>query len=204
MKGFATASFPSAIFNGKAGRRRGDGPLTTLGPFLRIVDRVMTRAFEQPPVGVPVGDVAAGMRAYSRVADDTFCSALLGLGVEPFGVETQQQHLVEPRTVADGLGLRIHRPSQGLLAVDRKVVRFQRFWISRGAHRDQQVAFAGPFVRGFGLRDRQPRRKREAEAELDRRPPPDQAATIVAFLVHPSSRQRSCYHMRRAIAFAAL
>jgi hypothetical protein len=32
MKGFATASFPSAIFNGKAGRRRGDRPLTTLAP----------------------------------------------------------------------------------------------------------------------------------------------------------------------------
>ena len=30
MKGFATASFPSAIFNGNAGRRRGAGPLSTL------------------------------------------------------------------------------------------------------------------------------------------------------------------------------
>jgi hypothetical protein len=29
---------------------------------------------------------------------------------------------------------------------------------------------------------------------LDTRP--DQAATRVPFLVHPSSRQRSCYHMR--------
>jgi hypothetical protein len=55
-----------------------------LGIFLRIVSGIMARAFEQLLIGMPVGDVAAGMHADRRVGDDTVGSVLLGLWIEAF------------------------------------------------------------------------------------------------------------------------
>src|SRR6266404_9299591 len=95
MKGLATTSRSSTIFQRQrrqAARRR---PADHLCPFLRIVHRVMARALEQQLVGVPIGDVAARMRTYGRVGDDTVGSAPLGLGIEALRVETKKQHLVE-------------------------------------------------------------------------------------------------------------
>src|SRR5580704_10746068 len=100
MKGLATTSRSSTIFNGnerQATRRR---PADHLCPFLRIVHRVMARTLEQQLVRVPIGDVAARMRTYGRVGDDTVDGAPLGLGIEALRVQTKQQHLVEARAVA--------------------------------------------------------------------------------------------------------
>ena len=99
VNGLATASRPSTIFSGNAGRGRGDGTTNHLRSCLRVIKRVVARAFEQLPVGVPIGHVAAGVQANCRIGDHAVGGAFLGLGVEPVGVEAQQQHLVEPRAV---------------------------------------------------------------------------------------------------------
>src|ERR1700719_5234559 len=170
MKGLATKSRSSTIFNGSDGKRRGDGPLTTFAPFLRIVHRVMARALEQQLVRVPIGDVAARMRTYGRVGDDTVDGAPLGLGIEALRVEAKQKDFVEARAIAHRAGRRIHRPSEGLLAVERQVVRFQRLGRG-GSHCDQQIAFARPFERGICLRQCKTWREREADAQLKRGTP---------------------------------
>src|ERR1700720_4596123 len=123
MKGLATTSRSSTIFNGSDGKRRGDGPLTTFAPSFGSY--IEARALEQQLVRVPIGDVAARMRTYGRVGDDTVDGAPLGLGIEALRVETKHQHLVEARAVAHRAGRRIHRPIEGLLAVERPVVWFQ-------------------------------------------------------------------------------
>ena len=46
-KGLGDARFPSTIFSGRAGKRRGDGPLTTCGPSFGSYCEIMARAFEQ-------------------------------------------------------------------------------------------------------------------------------------------------------------
>src|SRR5262245_2934554 len=53
---------------------------------------------------------------------------LLGLRIKALRIETQQQHLVEPRAVAHGAGLWVHRPAEGLLTVERQILGFQRLW----------------------------------------------------------------------------
>ncbi len=185
MKGLATTSRSSTIFQRQrrqAARRR---PADHLCPFLRIVHRVMARALEQQLVRVPIGDVAARMRTYGRVGDDTVDSAPLGLGIEALRVETKQQHLVEARAVAHRAGRRIHRPSEGLLAVERQVVRFQGLGRSC-SYRDQQIAFARPFARGIGLRQCKTRREREADPQLQRGTPTYPASTTSEFAIHRS------------------
>ena len=90
----------------------------------------MARAFEQLPIGVPHGHVAAGMHTDGRIGDDTVGGTLLSLRIEALSIETQQQHLVKPRAIAHGAARRIHRPGEGLLAGERQIVGFQRLWWS--------------------------------------------------------------------------
>ena len=100
-------------------------------------------------------------------------------------VETQQQHLVETRAVAHDLGLRIDRPSKGLLAVERQVARLQRLRRSRGGYRDQQIAFFRAFPSSLGLRQGEAGRQRKAQPQLDCRTPPDSAHNAREVAIHP-------------------
>src|SRR5215472_10499051 len=88
----------------------------------------MTWAYEQLLIGVPFGDVTAGMHTDRGISDDTLGGMLLGLRIKALRIETQQQHLVEPRAVAHGAGLWVHRPAEGLLTVERQILGFQRLW----------------------------------------------------------------------------
>src|ERR1700736_1343598 len=160
-------------------------PTDHLCPFLRIVHRVMARALEQQLVRVPIGDVAARMRTYGRVGDDTVDGAPLGLGIEALRVEAKQKDFVEARAVAHRAGRRIHRPSEGLLAVERQVVRFQGLGRSC-SYRDQQIAIARPFARGIGLRQCKTWREREADPQLQRGTPTYPASRTSEFAIHRS------------------
>src|SRR5262252_3991812 len=128
----------------------------------------MTRAFEKLPVGVPSRDVAAGMRADRRIGDDVLHGALLGLAIEAFGVEVQQQNLVEPRAAAYCFALRLYRPGHDLLAGSRDIR--DRQWLrSGGADRHQKIALPRPFARRIGLCQDQTRGKREAHTPSEYR-----------------------------------
>ena len=185
MKGLATTSRSSTIFQRQrrqAARRR---PADHLCPFLRIVHRVMARALEQQLVRVPIGDVAAPYADIwpSRRRHRRWC-APWSRDRSPQGRE-KQQHLVEARAVAHRAGRRIHRPSEGLLAVERQVVRFQGLGRSC-SYRDQQIAFARPFARDIGLRQCKTRREREADPQLQRGTPTYPASTTSEFAIHRS------------------
>ena len=144
----------------------------------------MARAFEQLPIGVPIGHLAAGVHANCGIGDHPFGGALLGFVIEALGVEAQQQHLVEARAVTHGLRFRIHRPRERLFAVARQVVRFQGLWISRGAHRNQQVAFFRTLACRIGLGRCRSRGQSKAQAQPDRRPPPN----ALELVIHPVSQ----------------
>src|SRR5260370_23022950 len=123
-------------------------PADYLCRFLRIVERVMARAVEQLGGGVPVGHVAAGVRAYRRVGDDAFRGTLLGHRIEALRIEAKQQHLVEPRAIAHGAACRVDRPSKGLLGGERYVIRRQ--WLGGSvADGNQKIAFSRSFACGI-------------------------------------------------------
>ena len=65
----------------------------------------MAWAHEQLLIGVPFGDVATGMYTDRGISDNTVGGVLLCLRIKALRIETQQQHLVEPRAVAHGAGL---------------------------------------------------------------------------------------------------
>src|SRR5262252_9348605 len=104
----------------------------------------MARASEQLLIGVPFSDVAAGMRTDREISDDTLGGMLLGLRIKALRIETQQQHLVEPRAVAHGADLWVHRPAEGLLTVERQILGFQRLWgVAPTAKHHPRAAFRG-------------------------------------------------------------
>src|SRR5580692_11189180 len=139
---------------------------------------------------MPVGDVAPGVRTDCRISDHSLGSAALGLGVEPLGIETQQQHLVKPRAAAQRLRLRIHRPCQNLFAVKRQIVRLQWLRGCRGGDVYQQIALLRPLARRICLRQAETRRERQGKAQPERSSAPDPGAAG-ATPIHHFPRARS-------------
>jgi len=86
----------------------------------------------------------------------------LGFGIEAFRIEAQQQHFIEAGTAAHGLALRLHRPREGLFAIERQIIRFQRRGAGTRGHRDQEITLVRPFSRRIGLRQCQMGRQYEA------------------------------------------
>ena len=74
-----------------------------------------------------------------------------GLRRERRGVEPQQQHLVQSRTISNKRARRIHRPGQHLRAVERDIARPERSGLF-AVQGDQKVAWLRPFLRGLGAR----------------------------------------------------
>ncbi len=89
------------------------------------------------------------MRTDGRISDDTFGRALACHAHELGGFGPNQQHLVEPRTVAHDLAAGIHRPSQHRRATGRNVLDLERDLLV-AVDRDEKVSLFGPLIGGLG------------------------------------------------------
>lgn len=63
--------------------------------------RQMAWAFEDLLRRLPIGDIAAGVRADRRIGEYDVGGIRLGLRVETVSIEAKQEDLVEPGTIAD-------------------------------------------------------------------------------------------------------
>ena len=141
------------------------------------------RAFEQLPVGVPIGDVAAGVRAYRRISDNSVGRALLGLGVEPLGSSRNNSTLLSREPLrTSSFPYRSAKPRSACRRTADHRASTVLDWLRRSPRPTGRLPSA---VRAWvRFAPRKTRRERRANPQLECFSPSDQTRTTGTTPIH--------------------